>query len=229
MGLSAGVLRLLSALSELVLPTACAACRSPGPVACDLCARAVERSVPRPLTGGVWARSDPLGVGLALVREHKSRGSAGQRSLTPLLGQLLADSIRSAIADRSVGQVPVALVPVPSRRAARAARGREPLREITESACQQLRPLSVGVFDVVRWYRQPVDQRSLGVELRRFNVSGAMRARCPRLLEAAVVVAVDDVVTTGATLRELVRALTAEGVHVSGCAAIVSTPQRRRQ
>ena len=71
---------------------------------------------------------------------------------------------------------------------------------------------------------------ALGVADRERNVAGSMRLRPAdeRRIAGRTVLLVDDVVTTGATLREAARALTAAGARVLGAAAVASTPLHTR-
>jgi predicted amidophosphoribosyltransferase len=66
-------------------------------------------------------------------------------------------------------------------------------------------------------------QKGLSVDERASNRRGSMRARGP--CDGALVIVVDDVVTTGATLREAIRALEAAGAQVLAAAALASTPR----
>lgn len=74
----------------------------------------------------------------------------------------------------------------------------------------------------------PADQAGLGRAQRMANVTGRFRARrwAPGVLvpppgrPTPLVVVVDDVLTTGATVREAVRALAACGIGVDAVAAI---------
>ena len=77
---------------------------------------------------------------------------------------------------------------------------------------------------VLRATGTAADQRGLRSADRERNVRGSMRARTPRALEGRRVLLVDDVVTTGATLREAARALAAAGATVVGAATVASTP-----
>jgi predicted amidophosphoribosyltransferase len=68
------------------------------------------------------------------------------------------------------------------------------------------------------------DSAGLGVDERSANLRHAMTARpAPPGLAALVV---DDIVTTGATVRESRRALEAAGWPVVGCAVIAETRRR---
>jgi predicted amidophosphoribosyltransferase len=73
--------------------------------------------------------------------------------------------------------------------------------------------------------RTPHDSAGLGVDDRSRNLDHAMRAAA-RPVPGWAAIVVDDVVTTGATLREAVRALSAAGWPVAGAAVVAATPRR---
>jgi predicted amidophosphoribosyltransferase len=137
----------------------------------------------------------------------------------------LAASV-SAAAETTYG--PVLLVPVPSRSAATRQRGHDPLLRIAKCAASVMRaerPTAVAPLLVAS--RRLVDQAGLSGAGRAANLAGAHRMRrWAALAPGSVVVVVDDVVTTGASLTEAVRALRAAGVSVHG-AAVVAATQRR--
>jgi predicted amidophosphoribosyltransferase len=77
---------------------------------------------------------------------------------------------------------------------------------------------------VLRLVRAVRDSAGLGAGERQANLSGAMAAR-PAVPGAAAVI-VDDIVTSGATLAESVRALRSSGWLVAGAATLAVTPRR---
>lgn len=122
---------------------------------------------------------------------------------------------------------PLLLVPVPSARRSVGARGHDPARRIALAAAGVLRAdgRAARVPAVLCQRRRVTDQSGLDARQRRVNVTGALGA-VPgggRLLVAGPVVVVDDLMTTGASLAEAARAVTAAGGLVIG-AAVVAAP-----
>ncbi|MEU8875646.1 ComF family protein [Streptomyces javensis] len=122
---------------------------------------------------------------------------------------------------------PLLLVPVPSARRSVGARGHDPARRIALAAAGVLRAggRPARVPAVLCQRRRVTDQSGLDARQRRANVTGAL-GTVPgggRLLVAGPVVVVDDLMTTGASLAEAARAVTAAGGLVIG-AAVVAAP-----
>jgi predicted amidophosphoribosyltransferase len=69
--------------------------------------------------------------------------------------------------------------------------------------------------------RRVADQAGLTATARAANLSGALHTRLD--MRGHRVIVVDDVITTGATLAEAVRALRAAGAEVPACAVIAAT------
>lgn len=234
------------AVLDLLLGSRCAVCRRAGRVLCPACRRDLpsraETRWPTPCPPGL---ARPVAVGeydgalKLLVNAHKEQ----QRfALAGPLGDLLALSVLEHAPDGARQPVqepprPVLLVPVPSRAAVVRRRGHDPLLRITRRATSRLRGLGVqaSARRLLRSIRVAEDQSRLGAVDRARNLAGSMA--CPagaaaRLVGQAtaashLVVVVDDVITTGATVREAQRALEAQGIEVAGISVVAATRRTR--
>jgi predicted amidophosphoribosyltransferase len=164
-----------------------------------------------------------------MVLAHKE---SGRLALSRPLGQALAAAIDMALdvsrcSLEHPGQ-PVALVPAPSARAATRRRGHDPMLRIARRAGVVLRRAGCpcAVLSAVRHCRPVADQAGLGQGARIANLYQSMTVRrgAEVLLRGRCVVIVDDVVTTGATVGEVARALRSVGVQPCGVAAIAESP-----
>lgn len=169
----------------------------------------------------------------AMVLAHKERRVLG---LTRPLGALLAAAVETALtAGGADARQPVLLVPVPSRPVAVRQRGHDPTAAMTRAAAGFLaredRPAQVA--RLLRLRTGVADQAGLDRRERAANLAGSMAVPSGAVLRAAArvprahVVVCDDVLTTGATLREAQRALEAVGVAVLSAAAVAATRRLR--
>jgi predicted amidophosphoribosyltransferase len=170
----------------------------------------------------------------SLILAHKERGRAG---LAKALGRALAEAVVVALGavDRAPdfpasGLRRVVIVPVPSQPRTVRDRGDDTVARIARHTVRSLRhegiPAEVGRW--LRHVRRVRDQSALDARARHLNIAGALGARVPvpRVPAGAAVVVVDDVITTGATVAEAVRALARGGVDVAAAACIAATPRR---
>ncbi|MDT0381658.1 ComF family protein [Streptomyces sp. DSM 42041] len=232
-------------LTDLVLPGGCAGCgvARASRRLCTRCRALLGRAVPRPV------RPSPAPVGLpsvhaalpyadearAVLLAHKERGAL---PLAEPLGRALAGAVRAAVAGSGACR-PVLLVPVPSARRSVAARGHDPVRRVASAAAAALRRAGepARVVPVLRQRRKVADQAGLTAARRAANLSGALetapgaarllspRARCRPGAVQPLVVLVDDLITTGASLAEASRVVT-ERTGVLPAGAVVAAGGR---
>jgi predicted amidophosphoribosyltransferase len=213
----------LAPIWDLVLPLRCIGCGKPGAALCAVCRPAATVGVSGRFSFPVVAAGPYAGALRTALLAFKERG---RRDLGVPLAVLLAAAVGALLEQvPGVGRAggrSVVLIPVPSARAAAARRGGSHLARLARPAA-----VRCGVRyapDALRLVRTPADSAGLGLRQRAANVDHAMTARRPRAPASAIVL--DDVVTTGATLREAARALRAAGWPVLGAAVLAATPRR---
>jgi len=231
-----------ASLVRLAVPVSCAGCRRPDVVLCPGCRSAFGQPAFRvdvPVPVPVWAVARYERGTASVVRSWKD---GGRLELGRLLGRSLAVSVQAAleaapdvaaaaVGSRTAAAGGVLVVPVPSRRRAVRQRGedvlarmaRQGVRSVDARGGPQLRVVPALVLR-----RSVQDQAGLGVEQRRTNVAGAFAVRPGASVAGRACLVVDDVVTTGASAAEAVRALRRAGATVIAVAALCATPRRRR-
>lgn len=218
----------LDGVADLFLGAACAGCGAPGAGVCGACrAELGSRASPcvRPAPPGLafpvtWTTWDYSNVARGIIVHHKDRGAWG---LTGALAEPVLVALRALLGDSTTE---VALVPVPSDPAAVRERGFDHGMAIARRVARS-RARAGGVVRVEQALirqRRPGDQAELGVQGRWANQAGSMHGRGGHL----PVVIIDDLVTTGATLVEAMRALEASGRRVLGACCAAQTPLHRQ-
>jgi predicted amidophosphoribosyltransferase len=217
-------------LLDLLLPSACVACGGVrGPV-CPTCARAAwdpHRRDPTPRPYGlppVWTADAYEGAMRSLVLAYKQKGC--WPAARPLV-TALRDTLQAAMADapRGLGS-PLLLVPVPSSAAARRRRGHHHVVSLARRMARTgpLAGVDVVAAPLLRVRRRVADQRLLHAEERQVNLAGSMTCRpVPPRFSGLPCVIVDDVVTTGSTALEAVRALQDAGLPPVAVVALAAT------
>lgn len=214
------------ATADLTLGRCCAGCDRPGIHLCAECAhqlRPVVRMHSRlhldevaPGVGiPILVPWDYSGVRRQVVYRFKDHGDF---SVTHHLVDALATVLREVLG--VIEPAPSVAIPIPGRRAATRARGFNPVLHLLTSATTR-------VHHPLRIESHLVDSRigrgnkRLGSVDRRAAVAGAfsVRGRIPR----SPIVLVDDVVTTGSTLREAAVTLMHSGVEVVAAVAVAGT------
>ena len=226
---------LLAPLADLVLPRVCAGCGGPGEVVCPRCARwlthphlARPRRHPEgfPPTVAAGPYAGPVKPVVLAFKEH------GRAELAGPLGAALALAVVGVCQAARDGPGPLLLVPVPSSRAALRERGRDHVGELTVAAVRELRGSGLDARRARLLARRGrvADSAGLTAADRRANLAGTfVPRRGPGVPPDALVVLVDDVVTSGATLCEAAAALPVAPATGTVLAAVVAaTPAGAR-
>ncbi|UXA19337.1 ComF family protein [Mycobacterium sp. SMC-4] len=204
---------------DLILPLQCGGCGVAGSKWCPICARelAVRPDEPHVVT----PRVDPGVPVLSLGRFAGSRRRAivavkehGRADLVAPLATALGDALNKLVT-WSVLEIPLTVVPAPTRRTAARRRGGDPVTRIAEKAVAQLPDLTVTPALHLRAFTR--DSVGLSSADRQRNIAGRIRVSRPVSGHAIVV---DDVVTTGSTAAESVRALQTSGADVLAVVAL---------
>lgn len=218
----------MDAAAALFLGAACPVCGQPAAGPCPVCRASLAAPTPHRVALGaagppVWSAAFYEGEWRAALVAYKERNAWYlDRVLGPALALAVAEAVRAGGAP---GPDRLWLAPVPSAGAAVRARGEDVALRLARAAARCLREAGL-VADAAGRLRQTAavaDQAGLGVAERQANLRGRLVARpC----QGGAWVVVDDIVTTGASLTEAVRALTAAGAHVVGAAVVAETPRR---
>lgn len=222
--------KLAVSAADLILGARCPGCECPALGLCRTCGASI-----RPDPRVAWPKPTPAvlrgpdvtpiaaGVNAGILRAAliawKEQGRFG---LTRTLAHLLAASV----VELSPAGASVVLVPVPTSRRSRRARGSDVVDELARESARLLRRIGVDVSveQALTYARTTADQAGLDSSARAANLSGAFRLRRGTLRTAAKVIVIDDILTTGATVGEAVRVLTTAGRRPIGVAVVAATP-----
>lgn len=203
----------------LVLPVRCAGCGAPDRAICAAC---ILTLVPVP---GPIASIDAVPVTSALRYEGTVRNvilalkEEGRTDAAAPLARALAASVVAAVDGLPFAGTPtVELIAIPGTRSAYRRRGFSPVPLLARRA--RLPRLARVLYRVRRTSRQ----KTLSSAGRELNMRDSLAARDD--LTGRRFLVIDDVVTTGSTVSEAIRALRAGGGEVVGVATIAFTPKR---
>jgi predicted amidophosphoribosyltransferase len=228
---------------DLVLPLECGGCGAPSTRWCDACARELSLRPDDPRL--IIPRVDPHVPVFSLGRYAGARRAAivavkekGRADLIGPLASVLGAGLDRLIAWRIV-QVPITLVPAPTRSSAARRRGGDPVARMATTIGRSRE--GVRVVSALRMRAMTRDSVGLSTAARQANVAGRVvvargvevdgavldgRSDEPRSVldgrsdEPRSVLLVDDIVTTGSTATESVRVLQSAGARVAGVIAI---------
>jgi predicted amidophosphoribosyltransferase len=206
---------------DLILPLECGGCGARSTRWCVACAKdlAVKPDEPHLVSPRVEPGVPVFSLGryagarreaIVAVKEH------GRADLVTPLALALRAGMAQLLA-WGITELPLTVVPAPTRRWAARRRGGDPVTRIAVAATAGHR--SVHVVAALRMRALVADSVGLSSADRQRNIAGRVRAVRPIPAEVLVV---DDIVTTGATARESVRVLQASGATVVAVLAIAN-------
>lgn len=211
---------LLDALA-VVLPVECAGCSAPDRALCSECRAALaplslHRRIDETPAFAALSYEGPARRAILALKEE-GRTDVARALARPLAGTLTR-VVRSLV-DSRPDLAALQLVTVPPSMAARRRRGYDPVTLLLAKA-------GFRAAKVLTHARRPATQKSLTEAERVVNRRGSLALR--RSIEGRSFVFVDDVVTTGATAREVIRAVEQGGGEVIAIVALAATPRRDR-
>lgn len=216
----------LLALSELLFPSRCLGCRQLGIGICSACRASWHPHIYR-TSIATKGFSFPVysAVAYSPVAQKVLLGAkeGALHDADKLILQALSHSLAYFYSEVGIAD----LVPIPSRKINTRKRGRDFILEQTTAASQS--PY-VEVRAILSHSRKVKDQTTLNSRSREINLSQSMKCANREDSSDIPVILIDDLVTSGATLREAGRALHGAGYTVIGAVtACVAKPLRYTQ
>ena len=193
-------------LKKLIYPTICLSCRSVGMKICSNCLlmwriNPVKSSIEKyPL----YFSADYNEFTGSVILEAKE---SANKVAIDLLACSIARSIIRAIKDLGICQ-PIVLTTIPSQHSANRRRGRDHIKDLTEVVIDKLEAIDIFplYLPLLIPSKKIQDQSKLNSQQRKVNVYQAFLARQSEISIGGVIL-IDDLVTTGASILEGVRAL----------------------
>ena len=207
-------MQLIQELSSLIFPSRCIGCMQLGPTICSQCRLSWHPHIFRthvdnlPVTSSIIY--SPIAARILVAAKEANRKSADT---------LIIDAMQHVLENYKGDITNLTFIPMPSSKKALRKRG----RNFIEFICEEL---NISYSSILFHQRSVKDQSGLNAQERRLNLVGAFGLKSSVRIYGDIVL-IDDVVTTGSTLREARRALSAGGLQVSAAiTACVAQPLR---
>lgn len=206
-------------LTQLIFPSRCFGCQRLGPSICSGCRSSwhphyYKRSLDQFKVHSALIYT-PIAAKIILAAKESGQKGADELIIQSIIHVLEKNKVNTNLAR---------LVPIPSSKASQRRRGRSFMVDLVSQISERT---GIPMLDCLQLSRRVLDQSRLDRDQRAKNLDGAFSLSCHVRGE---LILIDDVVTTGATLREAFRAVNSQGFQaigsVSAVTACVAQPLR---
>jgi predicted amidophosphoribosyltransferase len=207
------VLKSIHSLKELIYPNICLCCGKTGIKICHNCskywlANPNKSKVENNCLFFVTTYDETTSPIILAAKE------SGNREAVKLIARSITNSISFAILNLGIAQ-PINLVSIPSQLSAIRRRGRDHIKDLVQEVITQLNMQNIDAvyLPILKPIKKIKDQSDLNGLQRKENMSHAFIVKTSPISQSAVIV-IDDLVTTGASILEGVRALSEAKITV---------------
>lgn len=203
----------------MVLPVNCSGCGTSGQLLCQDCADYLDCAVVgyREIHDTALGHAIPVfsawtygTISAGIINAFKEQGVT---ALASSLARALGPALRELHAQTPSGETALWVAP-PSSSASYRDRGYRPVSLLAKRA-------GIPLVPALAFVREHEDHAGLDARHREMNMLGSLRATS--VVRGKSVILLDDVITTGATLRECARAVGAAGGHVIAALTLAQT------
>jgi predicted amidophosphoribosyltransferase len=199
------VLKSIHSLKELIYPNICLCCGKTGVTICHNCSNYWQANPNKSKVENclffVTTYDETTSPIILAAKE------SGNREAVKLIAGSITNSISFAILNLGIAQ-PINLVTIPSQLSAIRRRGRDHINDLVQEVITQLHKQNIDAIylPILKPIKKIKDQSDLNGLQRKENMSHAFIVKTSPISQSAVIV-IDDLVTTGASILEGVRAL----------------------
>jgi ComF family protein len=207
------VLKSIQSLKELIYPEICLCCGKTGAKICDNCSRYWLAKPNRSKVDNNWlffvATYDEATSQVILAAKE-----SGNKDAVKLIARSIASSVSFAIVNLGISQ-PINLVTIPSQLSAIRRRGRDHIKDLAQEVIIQLnqQKIKTNHLPILKPIKKIKDQSDLNGLQRKENMNHAFTVKSSPISQSTVIL-IDDLVTTGASIQEGVRALSEAKITV---------------